>query len=132
MKVANRPDTAAFVIAELLLAAVLSFIFLRWAMNSNSSNIWGKTIGDSVIRMYALISMIFFFSVFTIRIFGAIRLKKANQIGRAIGFSFLFWILSLVAFAFFTRAIGPIPSLYILLIGVIVGFNFGLEERKVR
>lgn len=125
MESTNKSTGTLFIILELLLGIILSFIFLKFAWNNDSDALWGKTIADGIIRIYGILSLIFFFSVFLIGIIGAIKLKRSNKVGKAILYSILFWLLSLIASALLAE-VGAIPALYVVLVGIIVGFNIGL------
>lgn len=121
----NKPSATLFIVLELLLGVLLSFFLIKFALNNDDDDLWGKTIGDGIIRIYGALSLIFFFSVFLVGIIGAIRLKRVNKIGKAIALSILFWFLSLIISVFCDEFMG-IFSLYIILIGIVVGFNLGL------
>jgi hypothetical protein len=116
-----------FIILELILGIVLNTIFLKFAAHNDSDSLWGKTIADGIVRIYGILSLLFFFSVFLIGIIGAYTLKRANKIGKAIGYSIIFWFLSLIASVFIAQ-FAALVSLYVILIGIVVGFNLGLGQ----
>lgn len=58
---ANKFSKTAFIVLELILGVVLSLIFLKFARNNDSDDLWGKTIADGIIRFYTILSLIFFF-----------------------------------------------------------------------
>lgn len=128
MESTNRSARTLFIILELLLGIILSIIFLKFGDLIND-DFWGKTIGDGIIRIYGLFSLIFFFSVFLVGIIGAIKLKRSNKIGKAIAYSIFFWFLSLIASSLLAF-IGGIPSLYVILVGIVIGFNLGLGHNS--
>ena len=121
----NKSTRIVFVLLEIFIGIVLSFVFLRFTLNDNNDKLWGKTFADGIIRIYGVLSLIFFFSVFLVGIIGAYKLNQSNKIGRGILYSFLFWLVSLIASAFLAQ-FGGIPSVYIILIGIVAGFNLGL------
>jgi hypothetical protein len=125
----SENKSTRFIILEFVLGIILSIIFLRFAMNNDSDAIWGKTIGDGIIRIFGILSLIFFFSVFLVGIIGAITLKRSNKIGKAIAYSFLFWFVSLVAIVYIAQFAGML-SAYVSLIAIVVGFNLGLSENS--
>jgi fatty acid desaturase len=129
MESTNKSTETLFIILELILGIILSFIFLKFAWNNDSDAMWGKTIADGIIRIYGILSLIFFFSVFLIGIIGAIKLKRSNKIGKAISYSIFFWLLSLIASVFLAQ-FAAIPSLYVVLVGIVVGFNLGLGHNS--
>jgi hypothetical protein len=129
MESTNKYAGALFIILELFLGVILSVIFLRFVWNNDNDDLWGKTIADGIIRIYGALSLIFFFSVFLVGIIGAIKLKRSNKIGKAISYSILFWFLSLIASAFLAQ-FGGIISLYVVLAGIVVGFNLGLGHNS--
>jgi hypothetical protein len=126
---ANKPSWGLFIVLELLLGIILSIVFLKLILSNDSDSFWGKTIADSIIRIYGIVSLIFFFSVFLVGIVGAYRLEQSNKIGKAIAYSILFWLLSLIGSGYLA-GFGAIPSLYIILVGIVLGFNLGLEHNS--
>lgn len=129
MESTNKSAGPLFIILELLLGIILSFIFIKFALSNDNDDLWGKTIADGIIRIYGVLSLIFFFSVFLVGIIGAIKLKRSNKIGKAISYSILFWLLSLIASALLAQ-FGGIPALYVVLVGIVVGFNIGLGHNS--
>jgi Na+/H+-dicarboxylate symporter len=127
MESTNKSTGVLFIILELILGIILGFIFLKFTWNNDSDVLWGKTIADGLIRIYGMLSLIFFFAVFLVGIIGAIKLKRSNKIGRAIVYSILFWLLSLIASVFLAQ-FAAILSLYIILAGIVVGFNLGIGQ----
>src|SRR6267154_2035861 len=127
MRSSNKSTGTLFIILELLLGIILSIIFMKFGDIIND-DFWGKTIADVIIRIYGVLSLIFFFSVFLVGIIGAIKLKRTNKIGKAIFNSILFWFLSLIASSLLALlpVFGGIASLYVILVGIVVGFNIGL------
>jgi len=108
----------------------LSFIKLF----SNWDNFYGKTYFSGIFIFYGLLSIVFFLAVFLIGIFGAIKLGKLKMIKRAIFYSIGLWIISLIVysttFGYFSYylKIQTIP-IFMILIGIIIGFNLGLESK---
>ena len=129
MESTNKSAGTVFIILELLLGIILSFIFIKFALSNDNDDLWGKTIADGIIRIYGGLSLIFFFSVFLVGIIGAIKLKRSNKIGKAISYSILFWLLSLIVSALLVQ-VGDIPALYVVLIGIVAGFNIGLAHNS--
>jgi fatty acid desaturase len=129
MESTNKSAGILFVILELLFGVILSFIFIKFALNNDNDDLWGETIADGIIRIYGVLSLIFFFSVFLVGIIGAIKLKRSNKIGKAISYSILFWLLSLIASALLAQ-FGGISALYVVLVGIVVGFNIGLGHNS--
>lgn len=129
MESTNKNEGTLFIVLELLLGIILGFIFIRFVLDND--HLLGKTIADGIIRIYVVLSLIFFFFVFLVGIIGAIKLKRSNKIGKAISYSILFWLLSLIASAFLAQ-FGGIPALFTVLIGIVVGFNLGLEHNSKR
>jgi hypothetical protein len=70
--------------------------------------------------------------VFLVGIIGAIKLKRSNKIGKAILYSIFFWFLSLIASSLLAllAVFGGIASLYVILVGIVVGFNIGLGRNS--
>lgn len=129
MESSKRYSLTLFIILELLLGILLSFLFLKFILNNDNDDWLGKTIGDGIIRIYGNLSLIFFFSVFLVGIIGAAKLKRSNKVGKAITYSILFWLLSLVASVYLAK-FGAIPSLYVILVGIVLGFNLGLGHNS--
>ena len=129
MESTNKSPRTLFIILELLLGLILSFVFLILILKDDNDDFLGKTIADGIVRIYGVISLIFFFSVFLVGIIGAIKLKRSTKIGKAISYSILFWLVSLFVSAFLAQ-FWIIPSLYVILVGIVVGFNFGLGHNS--
>lgn len=117
------------IISELILGLILGLSFIKWI--SNWDIFYGGTYFSGIFRFYGSISMNFFISVFLIGIFGAIKLGKLKMIKRAIFYSIGLWIISLIfysaTFNYFSYdlKIQTIP-IFMILIGIIAGFNLGL------
>lgn len=91
MEAENRPDKI-YIIWESILGIVLGIIFI--IIDWNNDDVGGETIADGIIILFGGLSLVFFFSVFAIGIIGAIKLKRTNNIARAIIYSIFFGVLS--------------------------------------
>src|SRR6266496_2775155 len=124
MNSTHKSAETKFIVLEVLLGIVLSFVFiiLIW----NNDNFWGSAYFSGIIRLYGISSLIFFFAVFLVGIIGANKLNQSNRIGKAIFYSILYWLLSLIGAVILANFL-YILSLYFILAGIVVGFNHGLR-----
>jgi hypothetical protein len=118
------------IIMQLILGIILSSIFLSVIWSKD--DFWGDSYGSGILRFYGVLSLIFFVAVISVGIVGAIILRQTDKIFKAILFSVLFWFLALilyaVTFSFFSYSLNQrIIPLYIILIGIVVGFNFKIR-----
>jgi len=119
------------ILGELAWGVALSLIFFR--IVSVRDEFWGDSYGSGIFRFYGVLSLIFFFAVFSVGIVGAIKFCRVFNFGNAIAYSILFWILSLVlytvtfSFHSYTLNLRLIP-LYMILGGIIFGFHLGLAR----
>lgn len=117
------------IISELILGLVFGLLFIK--LPSELENFYRGTYFSGICRFYGSLSLIFFAIVFLIGIFGAIELGKDGLIKKAIYYSLGFWIISLIiysiSFNYFSYDLNwrILPN-FIILIGVISGFNIGL------
>lgn len=122
----------ALIAGEFAFGIALSLIFFN--LVSANDSFFGNSYGTGIFRFYGAISIVFFLAVFSVGIYGAIKLRQSNKIANAILYSILFWLLSMVlyavTFSFFSYTLNlhTIP-LYIILIGITVGFNLGLKPK---
>lgn len=114
-------------VSELFLGVILSVGFI--ILIDGNNNLIGQDYVTGFIRFYAGLSIIFFFAVFSIGIIGAIKLKRSNKIVRAIFYSIIFWTFS-VGLSIVLSQFLYIFSLYIVLGGIIFGFNLGLRHNS--
>ena len=125
MDIAKKSTEAWLIISEILLGIILSLVFIKLIWNID--DFFGKDYLTGIIRFYGGLSLIFFFSVFSIGIIGAIKLKQSNKIIKAIFYSIFFWLFSLVISVVLINFLYFL-SLYIILAGVVFGFNLGLRR----
>lgn len=125
MKASNETIESWLILLELLFGVILSIFFFKLTLYGNFS------LGDDYliefIMFFALLSLLFFFAVFLIGIAGAIKLKQSNKIAKAIFYSLIFWVPSLVISIMLFDAFALL-SLYLILIGIVFGFNIGLRK----
>lgn len=123
----------ALIAGEYVFGIALSLVFLKLILVND--DFFGDAYGSGILRFYGGLSVVFFIAVFSVGIFGALKLRQANRIQKAVTHSFLFWLLSLILytmmFSFFSYYLNlrTIP-LYIILVGIIVGFNVGLNLKS--
>jgi hypothetical protein len=120
------------VLLELVLGGLLGLGFIKTTMDSNS--LFGNSYFSGIVRFYGLISIIFILTVLTIGIIGAKRLNKLHSVRKAIYLALVFWGVSVaiyvISFSFFSYSLNwRILPIFILLIGIILGFNIGLVSK---
>jgi hypothetical protein len=131
-KMSKKVIWVVMIISELIFGLILGLSFIK--LFSNWDNFYGKTYFSGIFIFYGLLSIVFFLAVFLIGIFGAIKLGKLKMIKRAIFYSIGLWIISLIVysttFGYFSYylKIQTIP-IFMILIGIIIGFNLGLESK---
>jgi hypothetical protein len=120
------------ILLELVLGVLLGLGFIKTTMDSNS--FFGNSYFSGIIRFYGLVSLIFILTVLTIGIIGAKSLNKMHSVKKAIYLTLVFWGVSVViytmSFSFFSYTLNwRILPIFILLIGIILGFNIGLASK---
>jgi len=124
----QKSSLVFYMALELIFGVLLCLLFISLMTNSKNDAFWGKSMAEGIIKGYAAISLIFFFSVISIGIIGARKLNLSHKISKSILYSLGFWVLSLFA-SLFLSVIGPI-SIYIILIGIAAGFNLGMLQKS--
>lgn len=125
MSTSNKSIESWLVVLQLLLGMALSIVFFKATLFGDhfledDYLIW-------FIKFFGVLSLLFFFAVFLVGIIGAIKLKRSNRIPRAVLYSLIFWAISL-AVSIVLVSIFSFLCLYIILIGMIVGFNMGMRK----
>lgn len=129
----KKISTIPLIAGEFTFGIALSLIFFKIVLTNN--DFFGNSYSSGIFKFYGALSIVFFIAVFSVGIFGAITLRQSNKIANAILYSILFWLLSMalyvVTFSFFSYTLNlrTIP-LYIILVGIIVGFNLGMKPKK--
>ena len=129
----NKKNSQLPLIAgELAFGVALSLIFFNLIFSNDA--FFGKSYASGIFRFFGALSLIFFVAVISVGIYGAVITQQASKIGNAIGYSILYWFLSVILYALlsaipFVVDLGVIPF-YIVLIGTIVGFNKGLNRQS--
>ncbi len=128
----KKSPMIALVAGEFAFGIALSLIFFKLALANDA--FFGNSYVTGIVRFYGVLSIVFFVAVLSVGIFGAIKLGQSNKIPNAVLYSILFWLLSMVlysvTFSFFSYTLNlrTIP-LYIILAGIIVGFNLGIKPK---
>lgn len=122
----DSPDMTWYIVLEVLLGITLSIIFL--IINRKSDNFWSLDYISGFIKIFAVSSLLFFLAVFSVGIIGAIKLKQSHKISKAIFYSILYWLSSLIGVAVLASVL-YIFSLYFMLAGIVIGFNHGLKHK---
>jgi hypothetical protein len=115
------------IVLEVAIGIVLSIVFIVVILNTDDK-FWGKGIADGIIRFYLGMGAIFFVSVFTIGIMGAIISGQSKRIANAVIYAIGFWLLALVVTAACADFL-PLLSPYCMLAGITIGFNIGLNKK---
>jgi hypothetical protein len=129
----KKLPTIALITCEFAFSIALSLIFFGIILRNE--NFFGRSYASGIFRFYGALSIVFFIAVLSVGIFGANKRRQTTNIRRAVLFSVLFWLLSLVIYimteSFFSDTLNlrRIP-LYIILIGIIFGFNLGLNLKS--
>ena len=126
-----RPEDKPTLIitCEVIVGIILSIFFIKY-IDSNNNDFWGRSYFSGFIRLFGYSSLVFFFSVFSVGIIGAVILGQKERIANAITYSIAFWFLSIIAVVFLISFLG-IFSLYIILIGIVIGLNYGLKKKPI-
>jgi hypothetical protein len=127
MDSADKPDMTKYIILEVLLGLVLGIVFLIIIWDNNS--FWGRDYLTGLFKLCGILSLIFFIAVFTVGLIGAFKFKLSNKISKAIFYSVIYWLSSLIAVAVLANFL-YIFSAYFMLAGIIVGFNHGLRHKS--
>jgi hypothetical protein len=128
----KKSPMIALIAGEFAFGIALSIIFFK--LVSGNDAFLGNSFSTGVFRFYGALSIVFFVSVFSVGIFGAIKRRHSNKIANAILYSILFWLLSIVLYAVtlnflsYKLNLRTIP-LYLILAGIIVGFNLGMKPK---
>jgi len=117
------------IVLEVVIGIGLSIAFIVVILNSDDK-FWGKGIADGIIRFFIGISAIFFISVFTIGIMGAIISGQSKRIISTVIFAIGFWLLSLIVTVASAGFLGLL-SAYIMLAGITIGFNYKLNRNAI-
>lgn len=107
---------------------ILSIVYLKVILSVND-DFWGRDYFTGIFRFYIGLSLIFFFAVLIIGIIGAIRSKQSQKIVGGIFYSIIFWILASVITVFAVNIL-QVFALYLLLLGITFGFNYGLRRNR--
>lgn len=113
------------IVIEILLAIALSIAFIIVAFNLEG--FWGADYLTGLLRFYGGMSAIFFASVLTVGIIGAIHSKQSGRIVKAILYAVGFWLVSLIVTAVSAELL-RLFSAYFMLAGISYGFNYGLTQ----
>ena len=120
------------IVLELILGVIVGLAFNKIILNCD--NFFGKSYFSGIFRYYGLNSLIFFITVFLIGIIGAIKQKRNKNIKKAIIYAIFFWTISLFVysstFSFFSYGLNwRLIPIFIILIGIVVGFNIGIGSK---
>jgi hypothetical protein len=121
------------IVSELILGITLGLIFIKYI--SNWDIFFGGTYFSGIFRYYSTLSLIFFISVFLVGFYGVKKINRSEKLKSAIFYSIGSWIISLVLYSntysyfFYDLQWRTLPE-FILLIGIIMGFNLGLLSNK--
>jgi len=120
---------ALIIVSELILGITMGLIFIKTTLYC--SGFLSTTYFSGIFMFYGSLSLVFFIIVFIIGIYCAKRMGKSRLIKRAIIFSIGMWILSLIIYAMTFRYFSYELNLrilpnFIILLGVVIGFNIGL------
>jgi hypothetical protein len=120
----SKKSITKYIVLESIISIALGAVFMIIIWNKD--DFWGKTIEDGIIRFFGGVSLIFFFSVFSVGIIGAIKLKRTDKILKAVFYSVCFWALSLIITAVVANFL-LMGSVLIILAGIVYGFNLGIR-----
>ena len=124
---AEKQSLENLIEAEVFFSLILSIAFIIITFNLDKV-FWGTDYLTGFIRFYGGMSIIFFASVFVFGIPGAIKSKPSGNVTMAIICSIVFWLLSLVLTAI-TAQFLYVFSAYIMLLGIMYGFHYGLKVK---
>jgi hypothetical protein len=122
----SKKSITKYIVLESIISIALGAVFMIIIWNKDE--FFGKTIEDGIVRFFGGLSLIFFFSVFSVGTIGAIKLKRTDKIMKAVFYSICFWVLSLIIIAVLADFL-RIGSVLIILAGIIYGFNLGLRNK---
>jgi len=123
----DKPDMTNYIVLEVLLGLILSIGFLIIIWDNNS--FWGNDYFSGLFKLCGVLSLIFFFAVFTVGLIGACKFKLSNKISKAIFYSIIYWLSSLIGVAVLANFL-YLFSFYFMLAGIVVGFNHGLRSNS--
>ena len=117
----NKSSIIALVAVEFVVGIILSAILFRYV--SFEDEFYRGSYLKLILSFYGILSIVFFTGVLS------------AKIPKAILYSIVCWLLSIVlytaTFNFIAFTLNQrIPALYILLAGIIIGFNFGIRMSK--
>jgi hypothetical protein len=130
-KLNKKHSRLPLIAGEFAFGVALSLIFFSLIFSNNA--FFGKSYASGIFMFFGTLSLVFFVAVISVGIYGAVISRQANKIGGAIVHAILYWFLSLILYILFgaipfVADLGVIPF-YIVLIGIIVGFNKGLSRQ---
>ena len=116
---------------EFVFGIALSMIFFNVILSNDG--LLGDSYATGLLRLFGGLSLVFFIAVLVVGIYGAIIKRQQRGIPGAIGGAIIYWFLSiflysLASFLPFVVDLGIVPF-YIVLIGIIFGFNKGLKQK---
>ena len=123
----DKPDMTNYIVLEVLLGLILSIGFLIIIWDNNS--FWGNDYFSGLFKLCGILSLIFFFAVFSIGLIGAFKFKLSNKISKAVFYSIIYWLSSLIGVAVLANFL-YLFSFYFMLAGIVVGFNHGLRSNS--
>jgi len=135
-KTENRLIHPVLIIFELIVGVILGSILFNIDQSGTSSS---QSYFSGIVKLYGGLSLTFFFSVYLVGIIGQNILGQVVRFKKAISLSILFWLVSIIiytsTFNFFSYGLEWREiSVYIILTGIIFGFNLGiyLEGQKIK
>ena len=119
------------VAGEFAFGVALSLIF--FSLTFSNDTFFGESYCSGIFRFFGALSLIFLVAVISVGIYGAIITRQVNKIGYAIGHAILYGFLLLILYILLSAIplvvdLGVTPF-YIVLIGIIFGFNKGLNRQ---
>jgi hypothetical protein len=118
---------------EIFIGIILGLLYHYFVLYTNTFKglIFDGSYLGGFLRFYGLLSLVFFIAILPVGIVGAIKLQLSNKISKAIFYSVLYWLLSMVVFAVIVSFFGSpfIIFNFIILIGIIFGFNLVLNSK---
>ena len=132
MRTINSRTWLILILIELLAGILMGYSFIKSVIYSES--ILGQGYFSGIVSFYGVISLCFFIPVLTIGVISAKKLRKSHLVKRAIYSSIIFWIASLflyaVSYSYFSYSLGlRVLPVFMLLIGIVSGFNIGLASK---
>ena len=117
---------------EIVIGVILGLLYHYFVLYTDTFKglVFDGSYLGGFLRFYGLLSLVFFIATVPVGIVGAIKLQLSDKIARAILYSVLYWLLSMVVFAVVVSFFGsPFIILnFIILVGIIFGFNFVLNS----